>query len=37
MPARDYHAQALSELPLPAQSLMRGDPVIPTETTVLPQ
>ena len=35
--ARDYHAQSLSELPITAQSLMRGDPVIPTETTVLPQ
>lgn len=37
MNARDYHAQSLSELPITAQSLMRGDPVIPTETTVLPQ
>ena len=35
MAAHDYRAQALAELPIPAQSLMRGEPVIPTETTVL--
>ena len=28
-------AQALAELPIGAQSLMKGDPVIPTEVTVL--
>lgn len=33
--AHDYRAQALAELPITAQSLMRGEPVIPTETTVL--
>jgi len=27
--------QALAELPIGAQSLMKGDPVIPTEITVL--
>ena len=27
--------QALAELPIGAQSLMKGDPVIPTEVTVL--
>ena len=35
MAAHDYRAQALVELPITAQSLMRGEPVIPTETTVL--
>ncbi len=35
--ARDYPAQSLSELPFTAQSLMRGDRVMATETTVLPQ
>lgn len=35
MTAHDYRAQALAELPITAQSLMRGEPVIPTETTVL--
>lgn len=33
--AHDYRAKALAELPIAAQSLMRGDPVIPTEVTVL--
>lgn len=35
MAAHDYCAKALAELPITAQSLMRGEPVIPTETTVL--
>ena len=35
MAAHDYHAKALSELPITAQSLMKGEPVIPTETQVL--
>ncbi len=35
MAAHDYRAQALAELPITAQSLMQGEPVIPTETTVL--
>ncbi|RSX55081.1 nicotinate phosphoribosyltransferase [Bifidobacterium dolichotidis] len=35
MDAQQFHAKTLSELPITAQSLMRGDPVIPTETTVL--
>ena len=35
MAAHDYRAQALAELPITAQSLMRGEPVIPTETTAL--
>lgn len=35
MAAHDYRTQALAELPITAQSLMRGEPVIPTETTVL--
>ena len=35
MRAHDYRAKALAELPIAAQSLMRGDPAIPTETTVL--
>lgn len=35
MAAHDYRAQALAELPITAQSLMRGEPVISTETTVL--
>ena len=33
--AHDYRAKALAELPVTAQSLMKGEPVIPTETTVL--
>ena len=33
--AHNYRAQALAELPISAQSLMKGDPVIPTEVTVL--
>ena len=33
--AHEYHAMALAELPISAQSLMKGEPVIPTETTVL--
>ena len=34
--SNDYdRAQALAELPIGAQSLMKGDPVIPTEVTVL--
>ncbi len=35
MRAHDYRATALNELPIAAQSLMKGDPVIPTEITVL--
>ena len=35
MRAHNYRAQALAELPIAAQSLMKGDPAIPTETTVL--
>lgn len=35
MAAHDYRAKALAELPITAQSLMRGEAVIPTETTVL--
>lgn len=35
MAAHDYRAKALAELPITAQSLMRGEPVISTETTVL--
>jgi hypothetical protein len=35
MRAQDYCASALSRLPLAAQSLMRGDPAIPTEVRVL--
>ncbi|EFA23337.1 nicotinate phosphoribosyltransferase [Bifidobacterium gallicum] len=35
MDAQAHHADVLAELPITAQSLMRGDPVIPTETTVL--
>ena len=35
MPPHDYRAKALSELPITAQSLMKGEPVIPTETQVL--
>lgn len=35
MDAHRYRAQALRELPIAAQSLMKGDPAIPTETTVL--
>lgn len=33
--ARDHRAKALHELPITAQSLMNGEPVIPTEVTVL--
>lgn len=33
--AHDYRARALAELPITAQSLMKGDPAIPTEITVL--
>lgn len=33
--AHNYRAKALAELPIGAQSLMKGDPVIPTEVTVL--
>lgn len=33
--AHEYRAKALAELPITAQSLMKGEPVIPTETTVL--
>lgn len=35
MNAQQYHAQSLAELPITAQSLMRGDPVIPTQMHVL--
>ncbi|MGO4921716.1 nicotinate phosphoribosyltransferase [Bifidobacterium choerinum] len=35
--ARTHHEEALKSLPITAQSLMRGDPVIPTQTIVLPQ
>jgi nicotinate phosphoribosyltransferase len=35
MTAQAYRAQALAELPITAQSLMKGDPAIPTEVTVL--
>lgn len=35
MRAQDYCARALSRLPISAQSLMRGDPAIPTEINVL--
>ncbi|KFJ05316.1 nicotinate phosphoribosyltransferase [Bifidobacterium subtile] len=35
MNAQAYRAQALAELPITAQSLMKGDPAIPTEVTVL--
>ena len=35
MRAHDYRAKALAELPITAQSLMKGDPVIPTEVSVL--
>lgn len=35
MRAQEHHAQALAELPITAQSLMRGEPVIGTETLVL--
>lgn len=35
MRAQDYCASALRRLPLAAQSLMRGDPAIPTEIQVL--
>ena len=33
--AHNYRAKALAELPIGAQSLMKGDPVISTEVTVL--
>ncbi|WEV73782.1 nicotinate phosphoribosyltransferase [Bifidobacterium sp. ESL0798] len=33
--AHDYHAKALAELPITAQSLMKGDPSIPTQIDVL--
>ncbi|KFI45067.1 nicotinate phosphoribosyltransferase [Bifidobacterium bohemicum DSM 22767] len=33
--AHDYHAKALAELPITAQSLMKGDPAIPTLLDVL--
>lgn len=33
--AHEYRAEALAELPITAQSLMKGDPAIPTEVTVL--
>ena len=33
--AHEHHAASLAELPIAAQSLMRGEPVIPTEVTVL--
>ncbi|WEV64960.1 nicotinate phosphoribosyltransferase [Bifidobacterium sp. ESL0732] len=33
--AHDYHAKALAELPITAQSLMKGDPSIPTLIDVL--
>ncbi|PAU68089.1 nicotinate phosphoribosyltransferase [Bifidobacterium criceti] len=35
--ARAHHEEALNALPITAQSLMRGDPVIPTQTVLLPQ
>jgi nicotinate phosphoribosyltransferase len=35
MNAHEYRAQALSEMPISAQSLMKGDPAIPTQTVVL--
>ena len=35
MAAHAHRAEALAELPITAQSLMKGEPVIPTETTVL--
>ncbi|EPI54153.1 nicotinate phosphoribosyltransferase domain protein [Gardnerella vaginalis JCP7275] len=35
MRAQDYCAKALSRLPISAQSLMRGDPAIPTEINIL--
>ena len=35
MAAHGYRAKALAELPITALSLMKGDPVIPTETVVL--
>jgi len=35
MAAQDYHAKALAKLPITAQSLMRGEPVIPTKLEVL--
>ncbi|MDF7664341.1 nicotinate phosphoribosyltransferase [Bifidobacterium sp. ESL0763] len=33
--AHDHHAKALAELPITAQSLMKGDPSIPTSIDVL--
>jgi len=35
MASQDYHAKALAKLPITAQSLMRGEPVIPTKLEVL--
>ncbi|KFI85296.1 MULTISPECIES: nicotinate phosphoribosyltransferase [Bifidobacterium] len=35
MAAHEYRAKALAELPITAQSLMKGEPVISTEVTVL--
>lgn len=35
MAAQDYHSKALAKLPITAQSLMRGEPVIPTKLEVL--
>ena len=35
MTAHEYRAKALAELPVTAQSLMKGEPVIPTQITVL--
>ena len=35
MRAHDYRAKALAELPITATSLMKGDPAIPTEISVL--
>ena len=35
MAAHEYRAKALAELPITAQSLMRGEPVLDTITTVL--
>ncbi|KFI63223.1 putative nicotinate phosphoribosyltransferase [Bifidobacterium cuniculi] len=36
MDAQKHHAEALAELPITAQSLMKGDPVIPTQMVTLP-
>lgn len=35
MAAHDYHARTMEQLPIAAQSLMKGEPVIPTMVTVL--